>query len=122
MQSPVEHGPWVAEEADCCRCSLVADDDVVVDVLITFEVDVREAALPSIGLNIRGTSEDRSFSLFSQMPYPWWFESLSYVMHYACSADTFRCMFSSCKLFFDNGVGQLCIRAPPPATRYVKEA
>ena len=47
-------------------------DDV--DVRITFEVDVREAALllPSIGRNMRGTSEPgvRSFSLLSQMPYP----------------------------------------------------
>ena len=61
----------MADEADCCRCSLVMDD---VDVRITFEVDVREAALllPSIGRNMRGTSEPgvRSFSLLSQMPYP----------------------------------------------------
>ena len=68
----------MADEADCWRCSLVAeDDDVVVDVLITFEVDVKEEALPSIGLNIRGTSEFRSFSLFSQIPYPWWINCLS---------------------------------------------
>ena len=60
----------MADEADCCcRCSLVVDE--VVDVLITFEVDVREAALPSIGLKPRGAGE-RSLSLLSQMPYPWW--------------------------------------------------
>ena len=64
----------MAEEADCCRCS-VDDVFVIVSVLdlITFEVeDVREApAPPSIGRNIRGTSEDLSLlSLLSQMPYP----------------------------------------------------
>ena len=52
-------------------------DDVFVIVsvldLITFEVeDVRGASSPpSIGRNIRGTSEDLSLlSLLSQMPYP----------------------------------------------------